>query len=179
MRIRNHDVFSDIKIIDLFDSRDERGSFTKLFHSGLFLQGELNVEIQEVYYSVSQKDVIRGLHFQLPPSEHEKIVHVISGKVIDVIVDLRKNSSTYKEYITIDLNGEQKKAVYIPKGFAHGFKSMEDGTIMQYCVSKVYDAEADSGIRYDSIGFNWKTDTPILSERDKSFVSLEMFESPF
>ena len=179
MKISSHEVFEDVKIIDLFDSMDERGGFTKLFHSDSFMQAGLDFEIKEIYYSVSQKDVIRGLHFQIPPSEHGKLVHVISGKVIDVIVDLRKNSTTYKKYITIELNGNQKKAVYIPKGFAHGFKALEDGTVMQYCVSSVYDADADSGIRYDSIGYDWNTPEPIMSKRDKSFVSMEDFVSPF
>lgn len=179
MKIYSHELFEDIKIIELMDSSDKRGSFTKLYHATSFIQANLNFEIAEIYYSVSQKDVIRGMHFQLPPNDHEKIIHVMNGKIIDIIVDLRKESCTYKKYIALELTSTQKKAIYIPKGFAHGFKSLEDGTVMQYCVSSVYDSNSDCGILYDSIGYSWDIANPIISDRDKSFVSMDEFISPF
>lgn len=179
MMVLPHKEFNDIKIIDVFSNQDVRGEFTKLFSHDMYMQAGIDMEIKEAYYSVSQKDVIRGMHFQLPPYEHAKIVHVLSGSVLDVIVDLRKRSDTYKKCIAIQLDANKRQAIYIPKGFAHGFKALEEGTVMQYYVSSVYVGEADSGIRYDSIGFKWDCEKPIVSARDKQFVALEEFESPF
>ena len=179
MEIVSHTECNDIKIIKAFSSEDVRGGFTKFFHHDTFVQAGIEMDIKEVYYSVSQRNVIRGMHFQLPPYDHAKLVHVISGSAIDVVVDLRKNSATYKKCIVVPLNGEMKQAVYIPKGFAHGFKALEDGTVMQYSVSTVYNREADFGIRYDSIGFNWNCEGVIVSERDSEFIGLEEFDSPF
>lgn len=179
MKISQNSIFKDIKIIDAFGSDDERGNFSKVFQDDTFRQYDLNFEIKELYYSVSQKDVIRGMHFQIPPYEHDKLVHVISGSVLDVIVDLRRHSDTYKQYITIPLSGKMKRAIFIPRGFAHGFLSLENGTVMLYCVSSVYYKDADCGIRYDSIGFDWQTASPIVSQRDLCFATLEEYESPF
>ena len=92
---------------------------------------------------------------------------------------VRKKSKTYGKYIPIELSEENKKSVYIPKGFAHGFKSLKDGTKMVYNVSTVYNKESDFGIRYDSFGFDWGINEPIMSDRDKMFIGLEEFNSPF
>lgn len=170
----------DIKIIELFDSKDSRGEFVKLYNEEFYLGKGIHFPIKEIYYSVSNKNVIRGMHFQLPPYEHEKIVHLISGKIIDVVVDLRKNSYTYGKYTAIELSGINKKAVYIPKGFAHGFMTLENNTVMQYCVGSVYNRDCDSGVRYDSFGYNWNGNVDfVVSERDLSFIGLDEFNSPF
>lgn len=179
MQIRENELWNAIKMIEAFDSADNRGSFTKIFHSGDLINAGIEFEIKEMYYSVSNKNVIRGMHFQLPPYDHSKLVHVMSGRVMDIIVDLRKGSINYGKHIVIELDGNNKRAVWIPKGFAHGFRALEDNTIMQYCVSSVYNKEADSGIRYDSCDIDWGIDNPIVSERDKGFISLDEFESPF
>lgn len=171
--------FEDVKIIESNSFSDQRGSFTKVFNDEDFGKMGLHLEFQEIYYSVSQKNVIRGMHFQLPPYEHDKLVHVISGSVIDVVVDLRKDSPHYKEYLAVHLTDCLPTALYIPKGFAHGFKSLEDNTIMLYQVTSGYQPQCDSGIAYDSIGYDWGIEEPILSERDRQFIALDKFESPF
>uniref|UniRef100_UPI0035632619 dTDP-4-dehydrorhamnose 3,5-epimerase family protein n=1 Tax=Ilyobacter sp. TaxID=3100343 RepID=UPI0035632619 len=103
-------------IIETFHAEDERGSFTKTYNKKFFKENKLCSKFKESYYSVSKKDVIRGMHFQLPPHDHEKLVYVIKGKIIDVILDLRKKSETYGKYISIELSEENRHSIYIPKG---------------------------------------------------------------
>lgn len=179
MKMSSHPENPDIKIIENFYAADERGSFTKIFNSELYESFHINTEIREEFYSISAKNAIRGIHFQTPPNGHDKLVHVIKGSVLDVAVDLRKSSKYYKKYVMLFLKGEKPQTVYIPQGFAHGFKSLEEGTIMLYNVSAGYVKEADAGIRWDSIGLDWGVEAPVVSERDKSFPTLEEFESPF
>lgn len=171
--------FSEIKIIENFYQFDIRGNFIKLFNDKQFIEMGLNTDLKEVYYSTSQKDVIRGMHFQLPPHEHDKIVHVISGSVVDVIVDLRKESSNYKKCMEIHLSGNKPRSLYIPKGFAHGFKCLEDRTIMLYQVTEGYQPSCDTGVLYSSLSYNWNVNDPIISERDQKFIKIEEFDSPF
>jgi dTDP-4-dehydrorhamnose 3,5-epimerase len=170
-----------VYIINNFVAQDERGTFVKTFNMQDFANNGLNFEIRESYFSISQKDVIRGMHFQLPPSDHEKLVYVPNGSIMDVVVDLRKKSLTYKKFISIELSAENRKSIYIPKGLAHGFKSMEDNTITVYNVATEYDAKSDQGIHYDSFGFDWQTNEVILSARDKEFMTLDRFcdNNPF
>jgi len=167
------------KLMDIFHNGDVRGSFTKIFNAEQFEKLGFQTEYKEIYYSTSQKDVIRGMHFQVPPYDHEKLVHVISGSIIDVLVDLRKESPDFGKCMEFSLSAEKKQALYIPKGFAHGFRSLEDNTMMLYIVSTGYNAQCDKGIAYDSIGYDWGVDNPILSDRDKTFSRLEEFVSPF
>lgn len=168
-----------LKIIKNFYASDERGSFTKLYNNDMFDKLGLEFECKEQYYSVSGKDVIRGMHFQTPPHDHHKIVHVIKGSVIDVVLDLRKASETYGMARSFLLDEKDPCSLYIPKGFAHGFRSLEDGTVMLYNVSTGYAKESDQGIKWDTIGFDWGIADPIISARDGSFISLSEFVSPF
>lgn len=179
MHIKSHCKFTDIKTIEDFNSEDIRGKFIKLFNDNAYKQANIEFDIKETFYSISQKNVIRGLHFQIPPYAQDKLVQVIKGSVTDVIVDLRMNSKYYKEFIAVNLSDKFPTAIYIPKGFAHGFKSLEDDTIMLYNLSSVYEKNADMGIRWDSIDFNWEVNEPIISERDSSFISLAEYESSF
>lgn len=154
---------------------DSRGKFLKIFNKELFLENGIDIEFKESYYSVSKLNVIRGMHFQLPPEDHEKLVYVAKGKVLDVILDLRKNSQSFGKYITIELDDKNGKFIFIPKGLAHGFKSLEDDTIMVYSVATEYSPKYDSGILWNSFGFNWNLNNPIISERDKALEKLEEF----
>ena len=180
MKIERTEI-EGVFIIDNFNATDERGSFIKTFNSNTFKENGLDFKIRESYYSVSKKNVIRGMHFQLPANDHEKLVFVPRGSILDVIVDLRKNSQTYKQHISINLSDKNKKSIYIPKGLAHGFKSLENDTITVYNVATEYSAASDMGIKYDSIGFDWQLLNPIISKRDLGFVSLEQFckKNPF
>ncbi len=175
----NETEIEGLKVLELNHSIDERGEFNKIFNSEIMADHGINMEVRECYYTRSDKDVIRGMHFQLPPYDHDKIVHVLCGDVIDVVVDLRKNSMTYLKCVDFHLSGSEPKALFIPKGLAHGFKALVDNSTMIYLVSTVYNREKDTGIHYESIGYDWKISNPIVSLRDKGFAGLENFVSPF
>jgi dTDP-4-dehydrorhamnose 3,5-epimerase len=158
---------------------DERGKFVKTFHHETFQKEGLEVGFVESYYSISQKHVLRGLHFQTPPEEHVKLVYVPHGAIVDVVVDIRKGSPTYGEYVSQALNAENGYMFYIPKGCAHGFLSLEDNTNVTYMQTTMYAPNSDGGLRYNSFGFDWGVENPITSERDLTFDTLEVFDSPF
>jgi len=158
---------------------DDRGKFVKIFNSGSYEKCDLKIQFKECYYSISHKNVIRGMHFQTPHDQHQKLVYVPFGKIIDVVLDIRKKSSTYGQYITIGLSSNNGKCVLIPEGCAHGFKSLSNNTIVTYLQSSEYSQANDMGIRYDSFGLDWKCDAPILSDRDKQFPVFRDYDSPF
>jgi dTDP-4-dehydrorhamnose 3,5-epimerase len=158
---------------------DERGALTKPFHKQTFIDNGMVATFDESFYSLSHKGVIRGMHFQIPPEDHAKLVYVPSGKILDVLVDLRKSSPTYGQHVSVELSAEKKNMVYIPKGFAHGFLSLEDNSCTTYLQSTMRSAPHEAGIRYDSFGFAWPVEKPIVSKRDTEFPTLEDFDSPF
>ena len=166
-----------VYIIENFVAEDNRGSFVKTFHEGFFKSHDLCTDFKESYFSISKKDIIRGMHFQLPPDDHEKLVYVISGGIEDVMLDLRSASPTYGSYQKVVLNSDNRRSVYIPKGLAHGYKSLVEGTVVVYQVSTVYKAVADYGIRYDSFGCDWQLTAPVISERDRGFKLFKAFEA--
>jgi dTDP-4-dehydrorhamnose 3,5-epimerase len=166
-------------VISMPTFTDDRGSFSKSFHHTVFQEHGIDFQLKESYFSISGKDVIRGMHFQLPPHHHSKVVFCPLGAILDVIVDLRVGSPTYKQWVAQILSDENHKAFYIPPGFAHGFKSLTADAVTYYLVSSEYSKEHDTGVRYDSIGFDWNVAQPIISERDMSFSTIEQFNSPF
>lgn len=168
-----------VKIIEPRHFLDDRGSFVKTYHENSFKEAGIEGQFKEAFYSVSKKNVIRGMHFQLPPHEHGKLVYVMSGAICDVILDLRKESGTYGRYIKVDLTFDNKKIIYIPPGLAHGFLSLEEGTVVVYLQTTVHNPEADCGIRWDSFGLKWDVVKPVISKRDRGFASLNDFSSPF
>lgn len=166
-------------ILETINFHDNRGCFQKIFNYDSFIQKGLVTDFKEFYYSISQKNVIRGMHFQFPPYEHVKLVYVSKGHIKDVVVDLRKSSKTYKQVFSIEMDEIEAKYLYIPSGLAHGFLSLENNSIVNYAQTSCYSKEHDSGIAYDSINFDWQIKEPILSSRDLSFKKLENFNSPF
>lgn len=132
--------------------------------------------------SKSKKGVIRGLHFQAPPFEQTKLVRCVSGKVLDVSVDLRKNSKTFGKYYAIEISSKNKKQVLIPKGFAHGFQVLSDEAIVHYKVDKFYNPSSESGIIWNDkdllIKWNYEIE-PILSKKDLELKFFNNLESPF
>lgn len=159
--------------------KDERGAFIKTFHKDTFLQYGLETNFVEEYYSVSRKGVLRGLHFQVPPSDHVKLVYCTVGEVMDVVVDLRLGSPSYGQHEIFYLNSEKANMVYIPKGLAHGFYVMSQEAILMYKVSTMYSPEHDKGILWSSVEVPWIDTNPIVSVRDSQFPSFENFDSPF
>lgn len=155
---------------------DDRGNFVKTYHVDLLKDLGIDFVPTEEFYSTSNKNVLRGMHFQLPPHDHNKLVYCIRGSVLDVIVDLRKSSATYGQCTNITLSEQNRLLFYIPKGFAHGFLSLEDDSIMIYKTDHVYVPESDTGICWDSFGFDWPVKDPVISNRDKQLVELSSFQ---
>lgn len=174
-------ILEGVYIINNFSANDERGLFVKTFNKNIFDGVRLSLDIKESYFSISQKNVIRGMHFQLPPHDHEKLVFVPVGAILDVIVDLRKDSVSYKKHLSVELTALNKKSIYIPRGLAHGFKSLVNDTLTVYNVSTEYNQKADVGIHYNSFGFDWQLKNPIISRRDETFNGLDSFcnNNPF
>lgn len=159
--------------------QDDRGAFVKTYHHDWFESHGLRTDWAEQYYSVSQPGVVRGLHFQLPPHDHAKLVYCVAGRVLDVALDLRKGSPTYGEHIRLDLSAEQGNMLYLPPGLAHGFSTYDEPATMVYNVTSVYHPESDTGIHWNSAGIEWLQKRPNLSNRDQGFPKLSTFETPF
>jgi dTDP-4-dehydrorhamnose 3,5-epimerase/CDP-3, 6-dideoxy-D-glycero-D-glycero-4-hexulose-5-epimerase len=180
LTMKIEDTFIEgLKIIRLNRFSDNRGSFIKVFNSNFFRENNLDTNLNESYFSVSRKDVIRGMHFQSPPFDHTKLVFVNKGSILDVAIDIRSKSATYGKFIKIELAINDPKLVYIPVGCAHGFLSLEEDTIVTYLQTSVYNNLYDCGIKYNSFGMEWGVENPIISGRDNMFVDLRDFKSPF
>lgn len=159
--------------------RDERGLFFKPFEWKDIPIGPEGFISKEIYYSVNHAHVIRGMHFQNPPNDHAKLVWVSQGRILDVVLDIRKGSGTYGNFYSRILSRDEGLCILIPKGFAHGFLSMEDSSIVNYSQTSEYDKNSDSGILYDSFGFDWPEKHPIVSTRDQGFTSFSHFSTEF
>ena len=158
---------------------DDRGRFVKPWHIDELKKIDLYFDIREEYYSVSKRDVIRGMHFQTPPRATKKLVTCLSGTVLDVVIDLRRESPTFKKHFAIELSSVTGNMLYIPEGFAHGFCVLSDEAIMLYMASEMYSAPNDTGIHWNSAGIYWPASKPVVSEKDNNLVYLEKYESPF
>lgn len=153
---------------------DQRGWFLELFKEIPFAELSPNTNYVQDNLSFSRKGVLRGLHLQLPPFQQGKIVTVIHGKVLDVVVDLRKSSSTFGKVYTTVLSSEDHKLLLIPEGFAHGFSALEDSHFFYKC-SSVYSPQHETGVRWNdpSLKIDWQLTNPILSEKDKCLPTLD------
>jgi dTDP-4-dehydrorhamnose 3,5-epimerase len=139
----------------------------------------MSADFAEQYYSVSEQNVVRGLHFQIPPHDHYKLVTCVEGEIRDVAVDLRRGSPTYGQHVAIEMSGVRGDCVYIPSGFAHGFAVRSTRALVLYNVSTVYAPTHDTGIRWDSIGIDWGLAAPLISDRDAALPTFSSFDSPF
>ncbi len=166
-------------LISNFMVGDNRGGFTKCFEKDTYKAAGIEFSLNETFVSVSANNVIRGLHFQTH-NPQAKLVCVVKGKVWDAIVDLRPNSPTYKKWISAELSAENHSALYVPRGFAHGFASLEDGTVMLYQCDGAYDKDTDTGIKFDDpeIGIEWPVELckAIHSDRDMTLMSFEEYK---
>jgi dTDP-4-dehydrorhamnose 3,5-epimerase len=159
--------------------QDVRGTFVKTFHRESFRELGMDFEPREEFFSISRRDVVRGMHFQLPPHAQGRIVTCLTGKILDVVVDLRRSSSAFGQVWSRELDAANREIIFIPEGFAHGFLALEDNTLVSYVANQVHSPAHDSGILWTSIGFDWPVKNPILSERDQKFPALREFQSPF
>lgn len=153
---------------------DSRGYFMETFRQQIFEKLGMEINFVQDNQSISSKGVLRGMHFQKAPHEQGKLVRVISGSVLDVAVDIRKESPTYKNWFSIELSGSNHLILWIPKGFAHGFLSLEDNTIFSYKCTAYYHPEYERSFRYDDpeVGIKWGHGQPVLSERDSNLENL-------
>lgn len=158
---------------------DQRGAFVKTFHEPTFESRAWPLRWREEFYSVSAKDVVRGMHFQTPPDDHDKLVYCVSGSVLDVVVDLRLSSPTFGRWASVPLVATDPLLVLIPIGVAHGFLSLENNSVMMYKTTSVHAPASDAGIRWDSFGFSWPVASPLISDRDAALPPLADFHSPF
>jgi len=157
---------------------DERGKFVKIFQENLFLEKNLETKFVEDFYSISQQKVLRGMHFQLPPYDHVKLVHCIDGKVLDVVIDLRLGSPVYGIPVQFILSSEKSNVLYIPNGIAHGFYTISKSATVIYKTSAVYNESCDSGILWSSFSI-WPDINPIISKKDSFLLHLSDFKTPF
>ncbi len=160
-------------------AHDDRGHFVKTIQRSVFEANGLEADFKECFYSTSHANVLRGLHFQLPPSDHAKLVYCTAGAIYDMTLDLRVGSPTYGQHEVYELSSGASNAVYLPRGIAHGFFVREAPAVMVYHVSSEHDPSRDAGIRWNSFGAAWPTGDPIISARDAGFASFSDFESPF
>ncbi len=176
-------VIPEVVIIEPKVFTDERGYFMESFRKDLFEENVRKINFVQDNESKSTRGVLRGLHYQLPPFAQSKLVRVIKGKVLDVAVDIRKGSPTFGKYVAVELSEENKRELFIPRGFAHGFLVLSDEAIFAYKVDNYYAPEYDRSICFDdpTIGIEWNfpKDKIVISQKDKNASYLkdaELFE---
>ena len=170
-----------VVIIEPLVFEDERGHFFEYYQKELFKKNGIENNFVQDNQSLSQKGVLRGLHFQGQPYAQAKLIRVIKGSVLDVAVDIRKNSPTYGNHVAVELSESNKKTLYIPEGFAHGFLTLADNTIFSYKCSNYYNKASEGALLWNDkdLAINWGITTPILSGKDKEAPTLKSFSTPF
>jgi dTDP-4-dehydrorhamnose 3,5-epimerase len=170
-----------LKVIQPNVFEDARGYFYESYNADAFKKIGIPEEFVQDNQSLSNRGVLRGLHFQTPPMAQGKLVRVIQGSVLDVAVDLRKDSPTYGQHFTIELTGTNKLMFYVPVGFAHGFAVLEDQTIFSYKCTNLYSPENEGGIMWNdpTLNIDWQVESPSLSAKDEVNMNFNDFVSPF
>jgi len=160
---------------------DERGYFFESWSKQSFAEVGLNLDFAQDNQSLSSKGVLRGLHFQNPPYAQGKLVRVIKGAVLDVAFDIRKDSPTYGQHFSVELSETNKNIFWIPPGFAHGFVTIEDNTIVTYKCTEVYNKESEGALLWNDkdLNINWEVNDPLVSEKDLVAGNFKNFVSKF
>jgi len=170
-------IFTETKlkgayIIGLEPLEDRRGFFARSFCQKEFEEYGLNPRIVQCNVSLNKtKGTLRGMHYQVAPYQEAKLVSCIRGAIYDVIIDLRPDSTTYCQWIAVELNAEKSKMLYVPEGFAHGFQSLEDNTVVFYQMSEFYHSEFAQGVRWNDqvFGIQWPLPVSLISKKDLSY----------
>lgn len=157
---------------------DARGYFVKNYVASQFSEFNLRSDFKECYHSYSTVGVVRGMHYQEPPSAHAKLVLCLKGSATDVMLDLRSGRD-YGRVCSVNLNSCNDEGVYLPEGVAHGFSTNIEPVLLMYFVTSEYDINNDLGVRWDSFGYDWGITNPILSDRDRSFAPFQNIKSRF
>ena len=166
-------------IIDIEPREDSRGFFARAFCQKEFRAHGLNPTIAQANIASNiRKGTLRGMHFQFPPAAETKLVRCTRGAILDIIVDLRPESSTYLRHVAVELNEANQRALYVPERFAHGYQTLIDNTVTSYQVGEFYTPEAESGLMYDDprLGLTWPLPISVISEKDQKFRRLEDIE---
>ena len=160
---------------------DERGHFFESWSKEFFAENGLDLNFVQDNQSLSSKGVLRGLHFQNPPFAQGKLVRVIKGAILDVVVDIRKKSSTYGQHFSIELNEENKTSFWIPSGFAHGFITLEDNTVFTYKCTGVYNSSSEEALLWSDkdLNIDWGAINPLVSDKDLVAGSFKNYKSQF
>ncbi len=174
-------IFTETKLkgaflIDLEKRADSRGFFARTFCAKEFEAQGLNPAIAQCNLSFNhKKGTLRGMHYQVPPVSETKVVYCIRGGIQDVIIDMRSESPTYKQHISVELTAENRRALYIPELFAHGFQTLDDNTEVLYLMGAFFTPGYDRGLRYDdpAFGIEWSLPVSEISERDTSWTLLD------
>lgn len=177
----NETGFRGLYLIEPDVFADARGYFFESWNKERFIRHGLELDFVQDNESMSGANVLRGLHFQLPPWEQGKLVRIIRGSALDVVVDLRKSESTFGKNYKVVLSAEEKNLLWIPPGFAHGFLTLEDNTIFSYKCTQLYNRESEMALAWDDpdLAIDWGISDPIVSEKDKSAGLFRNFNSPF
>lgn len=162
----------DVFLIKHFSSKDHRGVFIKQYSYKEETSFSLNFYAEESFTTISKKNVLRGMHCQTGVASHKKIITCLKGSIVDVVVDIRKNSTQFNKPLAFKLCEKKDLSLYIGIGYAHGFLALEEGTIVQYITSKGYKSSLDNGVNWESINFDWPINKPIISERDKNLPNI-------
>jgi dTDP-4-dehydrorhamnose 3,5-epimerase/CDP-3, 6-dideoxy-D-glycero-D-glycero-4-hexulose-5-epimerase len=165
--------FENLFVLVYKSFKDNRGEFVKTINKKTFAENAIEWEFTESFYSISGKNVFRGMHFQYRPHDHDKLVYVVKGSILDIVLDLRSDSKTFGKYFTIELSEENRKGLHIGRGFAHGFLSLEEGTIVEYHTTTEQNKESEGGIKWDSFGAQVEIKNPIISVRDSQFENFD------
>ena len=166
--ILHHEPLPGVKVLRPFVHADARGNFVKPFHEEQLAAHGIAMAVREEFYSTSVKNVLRGMHYQIPPHAHQKLIYCLSGRVLDVVLDLRRSSPSFGKFAAVELSAENHHVIHIPAGFAHGFVSLEDHSCLVYKTDAVHSAPHDKGVRWDSFGFDWPlpAEELIIAPRD-------------
>ena len=171
-----------IRTIEPTVYNDSRGFFIESFNHERFKEetGDDFSFVQD-NLSCSHKNVLRGLHFQVPPFAQGKLIQVVKGRVMDIAVDIRKTSKTYGKHLKVELSSHNHRQLWIPPGFAHGFLALEDDTILSYKCTNYYSKEHEMDMLWNDVDLDidWGIDTPIISEKDQNAKKFKNIDSPF
>jgi dTDP-4-dehydrorhamnose 3,5-epimerase len=194
-----------VKVLRPFVFEDARGNFVKPFHEDQLAAHGIAIHVKEEFFSTSAAGVLRGMHFQTPPHTHQKLVYCITGRVLDIVLDLRKESPTFGHSAGFELSAANRHVVHIPVGFAHGFYSLDDNSCLVYKTDAVHAPANDGGILWNSFGYQWQERAralveglnwadvesvsrnaastgafaPTISDRDSKFPTFADFATPF
>jgi dTDP-4-dehydrorhamnose 3,5-epimerase len=173
-------TIQDLIFVEMPVHSDIRGFFTETYNYQIFADAGISTRFCQDNLSLSANNVLRGLHFQRPPFAQAKLVRVIKGRILDVVVDIRKQSATFGKHIVYEMTSDNRQ-LFIPEGFAHGFLSLEDDTMVSYKCSNYYQKGSEDGLPWndESLNIDWGINAPLLSAKDNNYLNFRNFNSPF